>query len=208
MYPLGQGFVLTPDQVGEACGNDVHEAALLRPFCIARDLTQRDRSCSIIDFYPRGEQECQKDYPALFQWTLTRVKPERDQNNRPSRKARWWWFAETVPALRAATADLRRFILVPRTAKHFTFQFRLANVVPDTSVVAVASDDALVLGVLSGRPHGVWAVRSGGRLGVGDDPRYQHKATFRPFPFPTPNDLQAQRIRNLGESLDAHRKAR
>ena len=45
-------------------------------------------------------------------------------------------------------------------------------------------------------------------MGVGNDPRYLISDCFFPFPFPTPTDAQAERIRSLGEQLDAHRKAR
>jgi hypothetical protein len=43
-----------------------------------------------------------------------------------------------------------------------------------------------------------------------DRPRYQHRQTFNPFPFPAldANAALKERIRDLGERLDAHRKAR
>ena len=75
-------------------------------------------------------------------------------------------------------------IAVPRTAKWFSFQFISTATIPDTAVVAIAVADPFVLGVLSSRVHSLWANAAGGRLGVGNDPRYQHKQTFNPFPFP------------------------
>jgi len=56
--------------------------------------------------------------------------------------------------------------------------------------------------------HLVWAYELGGRLGVGNDPRYQHQQTFDPFPFPDPTEDLKSRIRDLGERLDSFRKAR
>ena len=53
---------------------------------------------------------------------------------------------------------------------------------------------------------------TGGRLGVGNDPRYNKSRCFETVPFPaedtglTPE--LAERIRQLAEQLDAHRKAR
>lgn len=73
-------------------------------------------------------------------------------------------------------------------------------------VYAIASDDAWLLGALSNRAHIIWAVSAGGRLGVGNDPRYTSKATFLPFPFPDPPPALREHIRELGEQLDAHRK--
>ena len=76
----------------------------------------------------------------------------------------------------------------------------------DDKIVVIAIDDAFVLGVLSGRIHGAWALGAKVRLGVGNDPVYASTRCFDPFPFPAADDLQKQRIRNLAEDLDAHRK--
>jgi hypothetical protein len=92
------------------------------------------------------------------------------------------------------------------TAKHRVFQFLDASILPDQMLVITASDDAFVLGVLSSRLHVVWALAAGGRLGVGNDPRYNKTRCFEPFPFPATSDEQKQTIRALAEQLDAHRK--
>jgi len=206
MYPLGQGFIVSPEDLSKACGNDQGTHKVVKPFFIARDITQKNRLNKAIDFYPLTESEAKSNYPSLYQWVLERVKPQRDQNNRESRKRKWWLFAEPVPALREALKEQSRFILIPRTAKFFTFNFVAYDSIPDTSVVAVVSDDSYILGVLSSQIHLTWAVESGGRLGVGNDTRYQHKRTFNPFPFPDATPEQKQKIRDLGERLDAHRK--
>ncbi|MBK9469583.1 MAG: class I SAM-dependent DNA methyltransferase [Gammaproteobacteria bacterium] len=206
MYPLGQGFVLLPDHVEPAIGTDENTGQVVRPFVIARDLTQRSRGARVIDFYPRKIDAVRRDFPSLFQWVLHRVKPERDQNPVEERRRNWWLFTRPVPPLRRGIANLSRYIVVPRTAKWFSFQFVESQTVPDSSVVAIASDDALHLGLLSSAAHLSWAVAAGGRLGVGNDTRYQHQRTFNPFPFPALNDTQASVLRALGEQLDAHRK--
>jgi hypothetical protein len=77
-------------------------------------------------------------------------------------------------------------------------------------LVAIASDNACHLGVLSSRVHVAWALAAGGRLGIGNDPRYNKTRCFEPFPFPSDDTgltpkLQA-RIADLAEQLDAHRK--
>jgi len=47
---------------------------------------------------------------------------------------------------------------------------------------------------------------AGGRLGVGNDPRYNKTRCFEPFPFPVAEKSQEGRIRAIAEELDAHRK--
>ena len=73
-------------------------------------------------------------------------------------------------------------------------------------LVIVAVEDAYYLAILSSRMHIVWALSAGGRLGVGNDPRYNKTRCFDPFPFPDPSKKLKARIRELGEKLDAHRK--
>jgi hypothetical protein len=75
-------------------------------------------------------------------------------------------------------------------------------------LVNIASSDAYVLGVLSSRIHVAWALAAGGRLGFGNDPRYNKTRCFEPFPFPDASEPQRERIRSIGEQLDAHRKLR
>ena len=54
--------------------------------------------------------------------------------------------------------------------------------------------------------HVAWALAAGGRLGVGNDPRYNKTRCFDTFPFPAPTPAQADAIRQLAEQIDAHRK--
>jgi hypothetical protein len=99
-----------------------------------------------------------------------------------------------------------RYIATVETAKHRFFVFLNRDTLPDNMLVNIASEDAFHLGVLSSRIHVVWALAAGGRLGVGNDPRYNKSRCFEPFPFPACSDEQKERIRTLAESLDAHRK--
>jgi hypothetical protein len=81
-----------------------------------------------------------------------------------------------------------------------------AAILPDHKLVAIATADALHLGVLSSRLHVEWALASGGTLE--DRPVYSKSRCFDPFPFPDldPAGALAERIRTLAEQIDAHRK--
>ncbi len=150
--------------------------------------------------------EARTRFPDAYQRVLTRVKPERDQNKRGSYREKWWVFAEPRPEFREAVATLKRYIGTSMTAKHRTFTFLLASALPDQGLIALPLDDAFHLGVLSSRIHVVFALAAGGRLGVGNDPRYNNSRCFDPFPFPECGEAAKARIRALGEELDAHRK--
>ena len=99
-----------------------------------------------------------------------------------------------------------RYIATVETAKHRAFQFLDAAIAPDNMLVCIALDDAFPLGVLSSAVHVVWALAAGGRLGIGNDPRYDKTRCFETFPFPDATPDQQARIRDLAEQLDAHRK--
>ncbi len=72
-------------------------------------------------------------------------------------------------------------------------------------VYAIPSDDAFVLAVLSSTVHQVWLDAVSPRLE--DRPRWKPAIVFDPFPFPALEEGELkQRIRDLGERLDAHRK--
>lgn len=108
--------------------------------------------------------------------------------------------------MRPALDRIYRYIATVETAKHRVFQFLDAEVMPDNMLVAIASDDAFHLGVLSSRPHMLWALRAGGRQGVGNDPRYSKSRCFDPFPLPDATMASRSKIAALAEELDTTRK--
>jgi hypothetical protein len=204
VVPAGDGFKLEPDELERLGFDELNLPPVIRKYIIGRDLVQRHQSKFIIDFFGLSEEEARDCWPALYQRLYDRVYPDRQQNKREAYKTKWWIFAEPRPTMRRALTNLGRFIVTPNTAKHRPFMFIQGNVLPDTTVYAVTSDDAFILAVLSSSTHLTWALNSGSTLE--DRPRYVSKSTFVPFPFPVCTEEQKERIRELGESLDAHRK--
>jgi hypothetical protein len=160
----------------------------------------------VIDLFGLNADEVRTRFPAVYQWVWERVKPERDQNNRASYRNNWWIHGEPRANLRPALEGLNRYIATVETSRRRFFVFLDASILPDNMLVNIALDDAYFLGVLSSRIHVTWALAAGGRLGVGNDPRYNKSRCFEPFPFPAAGDAQQARIRAVAEELDAHRK--
>jgi hypothetical protein len=52
----------------------------------------------------------------------------------------------------------------------------------------------------------VYSLYAGGWLGFGNDPVYVKTKCFETFPFPDASEEQKQKIREIAERLDAHRK--
>jgi len=202
---FGAGFIVTAEEAAH-----LNAPALVRPYRNGRDLTDKPRGVMVIDAFGLSAEQMREQYPAAYQWLLEKVKPERDQNNRESRRKNWWLFGETNPKLRKQLAGLGRYIATVETSKHRTFQFLDASILPDNKLVAIALDDAYSLGVLSSQLHIEWALAAGSWLGVGNDPVYVKTRCFEAFPFPAEDTgltpQLRERIAHLAEHIDAHRK--
>ncbi len=207
---FGAGFIVTREEavklgLGAVAGLERH----IREYRNGRDLTATPRNVMVLDLFGLTESDVRQKFPAVYQWVLEKVKPERDQNNRESRRKNWWLFGETNPKLRNQLKNLPRYIATVETTKHRIFQFLAETVMPDNKLVAIALSDAFDIGVLSSQLHLTWTLASGSTLE--DRPVYVKTTCFETFPFPTQStgltaEITAQ-IRSLAEQLDAHRKA-
>lgn len=203
----GDGFIVTREKalklgLGKRAGLERH----IREYRNGRDLTSRPRGVMVIDLFGSAADDVRREFPEVYQHLLDTVKPERDRNNRASYREKWWWFGEPRRELRPAMVGLRRYIATVETMKHRIFQFMEAEVLPDNMLVAIASDDSFHLGVLSSKVHVAWALRTGGRQGVGNDPRYSKSRCFDPFPFPDATGSSRAEISAIAEELDETRK--
>lgn len=207
MQLIGSGFIVTPEQAALlGLGRIQNLEKHILPYLNGRDITSVPRGVMAIDLFPMKEAEVRDQFPEVYQWLHERVKPERDHNNRPSYRKTWWIFGEPRANLRPALVGLQRYIATVETSKHRFFVFLDRSILPDNKLVNIAVDDAYLLGVLSSRAHVAWALAAGSHLGVGNDPVYVKTACFEKFPFPNSDQSQKERIRELGEQLDLHRK--
>lgn len=216
----GAGFIVTRSEaehlgLGKRAGLEKH----VREYRHGRDLTSRPRGVLVIDLLGLEEDEVRQRFPEVYQRVKLEVKEKvevdkngekrlvgRDWNNRESYREKWWIFGEPREELRPALAGLSRYIATVETTRHRVFQFLEQEILPDNMLIAIAIHDAAILGILSSHIHVVWALRAGGWLGVGNDPRYSKSRCFDPFPFPEVNNIQKHTIRTIAEELDAHRK--
>lgn len=209
----GPGFIVTPAQardlgLGARPGLEAH----IRPYRNGRDLLQQPRNVMVIDLFGLGERDVRERFPEAWQHLHTSVKISRAEvvARSPTADAKayletWWIFGKTRGELRRALNSAARYIVTPVTSKHRIFSFVDGAVVPDDALIAIASEDAFHLGVLSSRIHCEGALSLGGTLE--DRDRYLKSLVFDPFPFPDPTPEQRATIADLAEELDATRKA-
>ncbi|WP_171240262.1 class I SAM-dependent DNA methyltransferase [Ruegeria sp. HKCCA5491] len=202
----GQGFILEEAEAEPVLNKYPDIESYLRVYINGADLKDGKAYRRAYDFYPLSRDEISKRFPEALQHLRDNVKPERDENSDPWRKENWHWFGRTHQNFRNATNGLERYIGTTRTAKYRNFSFVNKDVISESKVVVIASEDPSHLAVLSSKHHVTYAFAVGGMLGVGNDPTYNHTDCFNTFSFPDLTDDQRTHLRALGEDLDAHRK--
>jgi type II restriction/modification system DNA methylase subunit YeeA len=167
---------------------------VLKPWANGQDIAGRLSHTWIIDFGTEMTEADVSLYELPFARVARDVRPKRLVGNRESRKRYWWRLGEPMPALRAAIARLPRYIATPRVAKHRYFVWLSNAVLPDCRLTVITRADDVSLGLLSSRPHLVWALANASIHGDGSEggrPVYNAKSCFETFPFPaglTPRD--------------------
>ena len=156
------------------------------------DITQRPRDMWIIDFGTGRTEEDAALYETPFEYIKSKVKPVRIENKMQWRATNWWLHGYLAPEMRNALSPLQRYIGTPVTAKHRFFAWLPADSLPSNSVVAVASTEDYMLGVLHSRTHIIWSLATGTQLE--DRPRYIVSTCFETFPFPRPTEDQRRSI--------------
>lgn len=209
----GAGFIVTSAQAAALGFGEVAGLAnRIRPYRNGRDLTERPRDAKVIDLFGLNADEVRQGFPSVYQWVLERVKPQRDaQAHTPDGAAfakLWWLHGRPRPNLREAIFGLPRYIATVETAKHRTFQFLDAEIAPDHKLTVIALPDTAMFAVLTSRVHVLWALATGSKLGVGNDPVYVKTKCFEAFAFPNLADQPAlaAELAATAEEIDAHRK--
>jgi type II restriction/modification system DNA methylase subunit YeeA len=212
----GGSFDVRPDVAAKMLNaplnpNGRPNSDVLHPWINAWDVTRRPRGMWIIDFGVDMPEDEAALYEAPFEHVLKHVRPKRLKNKRAAYRERWWIHAEPRPAMRAAIARLRRYIVTPRVSKYRLFVWISPNTLADSATIAIARDDDYFLSVLHSKPHELWALRQGTALE--DRPRYTPTTTFETFPFPWPpgqepkNDPRVEAIAKAARELVEKRDA-
>lgn len=210
---LSDVLVVPPEPAHIRTGPGDREAVIF-DYRNGRDLAARSRGVKVIDLFGLSENEVRDRHPKVYQHLANAVRPQRQGQMAKSNTAdarqyaeKWWLFGKPRPDLRKALHGLARYIATVETTKHRVFQFLPTTILPDNMLVCIALDDAYRLGILSSRFHVPWSIASGGRMGMGDDPRYNKSRCFDPFPFPAEvGEPLKDKIRTEAEALDALRK--
>ncbi len=188
----GGPFELDPNSAAKMMRAPVNvngrpNADVLRRWLNSDDITGRDRTLWIIDFYGMDERQAAQ-YELPFHSLKQRIESERKAPKGKRRPAlpreRWWLFRRSGEEMREAIKGLSRYIATITTGKYRLFVWLEARVLPDHQLYVFARDDDYFFGVLHSHIHEVWALTMGTQLE--DRPRYTPTSTFETFPLPWP----------------------
>jgi type II restriction/modification system DNA methylase subunit YeeA len=212
-------FDLTNEQAKEMLAvtgnpNGRPNSDVIKPWIDAIDIAQNPREMWIIDFGTDMPIEEASQYEKPFEHVRKYVKPKRDVARRKNHREKWWLFGEARPGMRMAISGLSRYIATPRVSKYRILVWVSADIVPESSLVAITREDDYFFGVLHSKVHELWALRMGTQLREAESGfRYTPTTTFKTFPFPwapgrEPREDQrleaiAQAARELVEKRDA-----
>ena len=180
--------------------NGISNSRVVRPLCNGIDLTRRWGDRWIVDFGTEMSEADASLFEAPFGHVVDHVKPVATKNSDKQVARNWWRHARPRVDMRTAIDQLDRFIITVAVAKHRTFSWMNATVLPDQATLAIAREDDSTFGILHSRFHELWSLRMCTFLGVGNDPRYTPTTCFETFPFPdklTPADTAHQQTESV-----------
>ncbi|WP_434684460.1 DNA methyltransferase [Pseudanabaena minima] len=195
----GEGFILSAQE-----SEPLKHCSIIKDYFNGRDINQSRRYVKVIDCFGYTESDIRDSFPNVYQILLDKVYPYRSVERDQKIRQNWWLFERNRPELRNAIQNLQKYIVTSEVSKHRFFSFVDASVIPDVTLICFAVDDPYFLGILSSKVHIDWVLATGGTLE--DRPRYNKTRCFDPFPFPDATLEQKEKIRQLGERLDRHRK--
>jgi type II restriction/modification system DNA methylase subunit YeeA len=184
--PFEISYIRAQDFISQPNPNGRSNLDVVRPWLNGSDVVRRPRHMWIIRFPHRMREADAALYEAPYEYVREHVRPSRVNNRNEQRRKGWWRLGASAAEMDRALRGLTRYIVTPRVSKHRIFAWTSAYTVPDSRLVAVATADEYVFGILHSRPHDRWSLRTGGWHGVGNDPQYTPSASFETFPFPWP----------------------
>ena len=202
--PDSLGFMLTDEERASILASSPLEAPATRRYVVGNDLTKRplsDGARWIIDFSGLDEETARQRFPQCFAIVKERVHPGRMALKRAAYRERWWQFTEPQTRAHEAARKLPRVLGLSRVTKYVVWNWVDPQQVIAAKIAFVLSDDDLAFGLLHSSFHEYWALRRGGKFGVGGSFSYSPTACFRSFPFPDWRDETKAAVREISAKI-------
>jgi N-6 DNA Methylase len=122
------------------------------------------------------------DWPDLLDIVETKVKPERDTQNRDAIRERWWQYAEKRPGLTAAKKRLSQVIATSQISTFRSFCFLSSDIIYTHNLILITSENTATFAIIHSRAHEVYTSFFGATFE--DRLIYTPTDGFETFPFP------------------------
>ncbi len=174
---------------------------VIRPWVNGEDVNGRNRGLWIIDFGTDIREVEAALYEAPFEYVKRVVRPMRDASRTTIHE--WWLHERPRPELRQALLGLSRYIVTTRLSPHRLFAWLPPETLPDSRLIAFASDDDYLFGLLHSRAHETWSRNTSGgqRREAISGFTYTPTTSFQTFPFPDPTSDQSARVGEAARRL-------
>lgn len=203
---LGMGFTFDDENEEATPIAEMHRllslhpenAEVIQPFIgyeeVANHPAHRHRRFAI-NFGDRSLEEAAR-WPTLLRIVEAKVKPDRDVQNRPALRNRWWQYAERRPGLYSAISG-QDSVLVnsSQAAAHLAFARLPTDIVYSSNLNVFPLSASSAMSCLQSRAHEVWARFFG--ASIKDDLSYTSTDCFDTFPFP-PAWSESLTLANVG----------
>jgi hypothetical protein len=203
---LGLGFTMPPEEAQALIAKDPHNAEVLFPYLIGRDLNSSpDQSPSrwVINFFDWPLEKAEQ-YPDCMAIVRKKVYPERQRNRNKQRREIWWRFTRPTIELYQIIAPLERVLVVARVSKTVAFVFVPKGWVYNEKVVVFPFEDYFTFALLQSSLHYHWAWKYSSTLKA--DLNYSPTDVFETFPFPQSPIPNLQSLSTIGETYHEHRR--
>ena len=194
-YLLGMGFtfddsddkgVASPTAVmQELINKEPSNQTVIFPYIGGEELNDNPNHAYhrwAINFGDRSESLCRANWPDLMRIVESKVKPQRDGQNRKALRENWWHYAEKRPGLVSTIDTLNRVLVVSRVGQHGSFAFLPNGAVYAESLIVFPLETYSAFCALQARPHEIWVRFFASTLE--ERLRYTPSDCFETFPFP------------------------
>jgi hypothetical protein len=203
---VGKGFTLTPAERDELIAKNPKNAERIFPYLGGQEVNTHPEQMFdryVIDFADMTLDQV-RDWPDLLERVERLVKPERDKNNRATRRDKWWQFGENASGMRAVLAGKNRVLVTARVSRNLCFSYQPAGRVCNERLYSFLNIPAGLTAVLQSRLHEIWVWTFSSTLKT--DLNYSATDVFETFPFPDATHLREGGL--LDEAGRAYYEAR
>ncbi|SFQ49380.1 hypothetical protein SAMN04489713_1426 [Actinomadura madurae] len=198
----GIGFTMERGQVDAFIQNDPRNADVLFPYLNGEDLNSRvDFTASrwVVNFR-QWEERRASAYRGPYDHVRRLVKPQRALHGEKRAREGWWRFQRTRPELYDSIKELRRVIALALVSKTVMPVLVPNGQVFSHALCVFATDDTVMLALLSSSPHYWWTLSRASTLET--RVRYTPSDVFETLALPE----MTSEMRALGDRLDRFRR--